>query len=436
MRLSHVDLPDTAFPHLTLVRQADVEEVLCSALQERGVQTDWGVEFRGLVPAEEGILRARLVSGERGPEEHLSRFLAGCDGQSSTVRGLIGATWRGAPYRVEAVLADVELSGPLDPGLLHVAVGRSGMAFLFALGEGATWRMLATRRAKPQPNAAFGQLGPRVPVEEVRRLIRESGIGAAVADVRWSARVPLQHRLAGSFGRSPIFLVGDAAHAHSPAGGQGMNNGILDAINLGWKLGLASSGDAHPELLDSYEVERRPAALQVLALTRIIFFGEASQHPAARLVRGSLLPHLAPILPLLLRRRRITAAAVRLLAQPFVRYPHSPISCHGSGGTAHWPRPGYRLPDEPAACEGRTTRLHELTATPGIHVLLEREASWQDTRAGIGTSPGRVHVHRLTSHRGTGILGVRPDGYVGFRGGDTDVGQLRDWLRLLGVTSV
>ncbi|MGN6443332.1 MAG: FAD-dependent oxidoreductase, partial [Arthrobacter sp.] len=119
-RLGHADLPDTAFPHLTLVRQADVEEVLWQALQDRGVAVDWGVEFIGLHryngggPAwqSRGQVHAEL-RGAGGLEQHLSHFLAGCDGQSSTVRGITGAQWRGGPYRVEAVLADLELAGPL-----------------------------------------------------------------------------------------------------------------------------------------------------------------------------------------------------------------------------------------------------------------------------------------------------------------------------------
>lgn len=450
-RLGHADLPDTAFPHLTLVRQADVEDVLWRALKARDVPVDWGVEFRGLAvsPGRDGALRAdlRLANGnfpggnglpagrfEGHLEQHDCRFLAGCDGQSSTVRGLVGAEWRGAPYRVEAVLADLELDGPLDPGLLHVAVGGAGLAFLFALGEGATWRMLATRTVDPQAAGPFGQLGPAVPAGEVAGLLQGSGLEATVRDVRWSARVRLQHRVASRFRSGNLFLAGDAAHAHSPAGGQGMNNGILDALNLGWKLGFASDGGTHPELLGSYDYERRLAARRVLALTHVIFFGEASPHPLARLLR-SVLPVSAPLLPVLLRRRRLTSAGIRLLAQPFVRYRNSAISVEGTPPTARWPSPGDRLPDGPAATGGHAARLHELTAAPGVHVLLEHDAG-RDAEAADLAFPGRkVHVHRLSSHPGRGIVAVRPDGHVGFRCGETDLYQLRVWLRLVGAVA-
>ncbi len=433
VRLGHVDLPDTAFPHLTLMRQADVEDVLRAALQARGVHVEWGVEFRGVssAPAEGRMVEAELNSAERGPEAHQARFIAGCDGQPSTVRGLIGSAWRGAPYPVEAILADVELSGDLEPGLLHVAVGASGLAFLFALGEGATWRMLATRPASPGPTAEFGQLGPSVPCEVLGKLLADSGLPETIDEVRWSAQVPLQHRVASRFRHGPLFIAGDAAHAHSPAGGQGMNNGILDAVNLGWKLGFASHREDSSELLASYEAERRPAAREVLALTHLLFFGEASPHPVARLARSRILPHTAAILPALLRQKRIPASAVRLLAQPFVRYRRSPISRDGTPSAPRWPHPGDRLPDQPVIADGHATRLHELTAEPGVHILLERDAALDVPVSQLSGLDGAVHSHRLSSHPGRAVVAVRPDGYVGFRCGAADVDQLRDWLRLV-----
>jgi 2-polyprenyl-6-methoxyphenol hydroxylase-like FAD-dependent oxidoreductase len=435
--LGHVDLPDTAFPHLTLVRQADVEDVLWRALEARGVSVEWGVEFLDVrTGAPATPVRSRLRSADGTVAPHTSRFLAGCDGQSSTVRGLVGAEWRGAAYRVEAVLADVELGTALEPGLLHVAVGSAGLTFLFALGEGATWRLLATRRVMGghAPGTAFGQPGEHVPPDEVRGLVEASGLGAGVEEVRWSARVPLQRRVARPFGRGALFLAGDAAHAHSPAGGQGMNNGILDAVNLGWKLGCAATGSAGDGLLDSYDQERRRAAHEVLALTRLIFFAEASPGPAGRLLRSTLLPLAAPIVPALLRHRRVTAAAVRLLSQPYVRYRHSAISRDVAPRAGRWPHPGDRLPDRSVLVDGRSIRLHELTAVPGIHVLLERDARWEPRRdpdPASGRAP-LVHAHRLAGLPGRAAVAVRPDGHIGFRCGEVDH-RLDDWLALVGV---
>lgn len=415
------DMPDTAFPHLTLVRQTDVEEVLAAALQDRGVAVERGVELVDVTAEGRAVLRR-----DAGVEPAECRFVAGCDGQASTVRSLAGIGWRGAPYSEEVVLADVELDGDLDPGVLHAVPGRDGLVFVFALGEGASWRLLATR-PRTGDDLAFGQPGPPVPLRHVQRLLRDAGLPACVSELRWSARVPLQHRLATAFRDGRLFLAGDAAHAHSPAGAQGMNTGIQDGVNLGWKLAFAARADLDGPLLASYELERRPAARLVLAMTHLIFFAEASRHPVARFLRGTLVPLGAPAAPLLLGRRRLVAEGMRTLGQMRLGYRRSPLSSDGSP-TGHGPRPGDRLPDEAVVCGGTTVRLHELTATPGVHVLLSRDADLGPQSLGPW-----VFVHRLTDRPGTGVLAVRPDGVVGFRCGAADPAQLGRWLDLVGA---
>jgi 2-polyprenyl-6-methoxyphenol hydroxylase-like FAD-dependent oxidoreductase len=427
-RLGDVALTDTPYPHLTLVRQADVEEVLTGALVQRGVSVERGVELVGAFPREERVHAVLRADG--GTVDAEARHLVGCDGPDSVVRRAIGTTWDGAPYAVEVVLADIELDGDLSPGVLHVAAGRAGLVFLFALGEQATWRVLATRPAIGG-DAPYGRPAGPVPTPVVQRLLDEAGLGAGGAGGRieampWSARVPLQHRLAGSFRRGRLYLAGDAAHMHSPAAAQGMNTGILDAVNLGWKLAWADP-DADPELLDSYDLERRPAAARVLTLTHLVFFAEASTHPLPALLRGTMLPLVSPVLPGLLRQPHLMAAVVALLSQRWVRYRRSPLAAGSPPGPG--PRPGDRLADRDVRSAGRSVRLHDLTASPGVHLLLHRdEPAAPDVRA------DRVSVHRVDSWPGRGIVAVRPDGYVGYRrdgGGDPD--GLAAWLDRAGA---
>ena len=337
----------------------------------------------------------------------------------------MGAGWHGGPYREEVVLADAELAGPLAPGVLHVAAGRGGLVFVFALGEGATWRILATRPSRGG-DVPFGQPGPPVAASELQQILDAGGLGVTLSELRWSAQVRLQHRLASSFRRGPLFLAGDAAHTHSPAAAQGMNTGILDAVNLGWKLAFASDGADHPELLDSYEQERRPVARQVLALTHVVFFAEASTNPVAAFLRGTLVPRVAPAVPVLLRQRLLLAEVVRLLSQGWVRYRSSPLSVDGARGGAG-PHPGDRLPDSDVVSGGHRLRLHELTAQPGVHVLLQRDAECPGDLAGRR----HVSVHRIDSWLGSGLLAVRPDGHVGFRTGEATDRQLDAWLDLV-----
>jgi 2-polyprenyl-6-methoxyphenol hydroxylase-like FAD-dependent oxidoreductase len=235
VRLADLDLPDTAFPRLTLVRQQDVETVLIRALADRGIDVEWGVELSALV---NGVAEVRTVLQTTPRTETLEcEFVAGCDGPESTVRRSAGIGWSGGPYREEIVLADMDLDADLAADAGHVVVAPRGVLLLFALGERATWRLLASRAAG-RDHLAFGQPGPSVCAAELQAQLDEAGFDARITRLAWSARYPLQHRLAGCFRLGRLFLVGDAAHAYSPATGQGMNTGIQDALNLGWKFGL------------------------------------------------------------------------------------------------------------------------------------------------------------------------------------------------------
>jgi hypothetical protein len=208
-----------------------------------------------------------------------------------------------------------------------------------------------------------------------------------------------------------------------------MNTGIQDALNLGWKLAFAAATTAHAALLDSYDRERRPVARQVLALTHLAFWAEASTGPLPSFLRGVLAPLGAPAVPALMGRRRLVAEGVRVLSQLRVAYRDSPLSMEGTPRLPAGPRVGQRLPDATVTSSGRQVRLHELLARPGVNVLLHRDANPLEHLA-LGP---HVTVHRLTSTPGTGLVAVRPDGYVGFRCRIADVPQLRAWLARIGA---
>jgi 2-polyprenyl-6-methoxyphenol hydroxylase-like FAD-dependent oxidoreductase len=424
--LADLGLPDTAFPHLSLIRQIDVERVLAEALADRGVEVERGTELAAVRDGPAGV-QAVLRSPARS-EETLFAFVAGCDGPASTVRAQARIEWPGRAYSVEVVLADAELEGDLAGDAARVAVGRHGVAFAFRLGERATWRLLASRAAGAGLSPP-GQLGPAVPVAEVQALMDDAGLGAKIAGLAWSSRVRLQRRVADGFRRGRLFLAGDAAHAYSPATGQGMNAGIQDAVNLGWKLAFAAGRATDGRLLDSYDRERRPVARQVLAMTNAAFWAEASQGPVPSALRSRLAPFTAPLVPVVAGRRHLVAGAVRLVSQLGMGYRHSPLSLEGTPRRRGGPRAGDRLPDQLVTSAGQTIRLHELLAQPGVHILLDRDA---DPPGPLPPGP-LVSVHRLTSSPGRGLIAVRPDGYVGFRGQTTDIRQLASWLAWLGA---
>ena len=339
--LAGLALPDTAFPHLSLIRQTDVERVLAQALADRGVQVERDTELARVRDGSDGV-RAVLRS-PAGTEEVLSGFVAGCDGPASTVRAQAGIGWPGRRYPVEVILADAELEGDLADDAACVVAGRRGLLFLFRLGEQAPWRLLATRPAGSDPLPP-GQFGPAVPAAELQALMDEAGLDVQLTWLAWSSRIGLQHRVAGRFCHGRLFLAGDAAHAYSPATGQGMNAAIQDAANLGWKLAFAAARPSRGPLLDSYDAERRPVARQVLAMTHLAFWAEASTGPVASAFRGRLVPLAAPVVPALTRRRRLVAEGIRLLSQLRVSYRDSPCPWKGHHAGVAGPAPETGCP--------------------------------------------------------------------------------------------
>jgi 2-polyprenyl-6-methoxyphenol hydroxylase-like FAD-dependent oxidoreductase len=420
-------LPDTAFPHLSLIRQMDVERVLAQALADRGVEVQRGTEL-AVVREEPGGVRVVLRS-PAGTEEAWFSFAAGCDGPASTVRAQAGLGWAGRPYPVEIVLADAELDGDLAGDAAQVVAGRAGLLFAFRLGERATWRLLGTRPATSE-RLAPGSFGPPVSATELQALIDAAGLDARLTSLVWSARVGVQRRVAGRFRRGRLFLAGDAAHAYSPATGQGMNAAIQDAANLGWKLAFAAARPDDGPLLGSYDRERRPVARQVLAMTNLAFWAEAGTGPVSSTFRARLAPLAAPLVPALASQPSLVAAGIRLVSQLDVSYRGSPLSVEGTPRRRGGPRAGDRLPDRLVTAAGRDIRLHDLLARPGVHILLDRDANRPEDLV-----PGRfVHIHRLTSVPGRGLVAVRPDGYVGFRSGIAEVRQLAAWLARIEAT--
>ncbi|GAA4783125.1 FAD-dependent oxidoreductase [Actinomycetospora chlora] len=421
VRLDELAVGDRPVDRPWLIRQQDVEDVLARALVRDGVRVERGTSLEDLASERPGA--CALLRHRGGAERVAVRWVAGCDGAESTVRTLAGIPVASRAYRQQVLLADVDLvpepGGHLEPGAAHVTAARRGLLFVFALGEHAPWRVLATR-----DGADPGLEGPP-DRDELQQVLDASGFRVRVERVAWSDRLRLTRRLARHYRRGPVLLAGDAAHSHSPAAAQGMNLGLQDAAALGWRLALAGSATEPEVLLGSYEDERRPVARASIALTDLVFWAESSPGGAAGLLRGVVAPLAAPLVPAVLRRRALTAPARRLLAGLGVDHRGSALSVDDLPRHRGF-RPGDRLPDAPVLADRGPVRLHDLTARPGVHVLLARNARGLPYPVGP-----RVHVHRLRDRPGTTIIAVRPDGYIGHRG--TDPAHLEDWLAAVGA---
>jgi hypothetical protein len=250
----------------------------------------------------------------------------------------------------------------------------------------------------------------------------------------WTTEQVLRRGQAARYRLGRVVLAGDAAHLHSPAGAQGMNTGIQDAANLGWKLALRCRGLADDALLDSYEIERWPVARWVRRLTDLAFIGEAANLAPVAWLRASLARLGLPLLD----GRRVPALALRVVGGLVTRYRHSPVVRGGEPRLRRGPRPGDRLPDAPVLVDGDRQWLHQTLVPPGLHLLCCGEGRWDQPRLDrlARQYHDAVHVHRLRKRPGRQVIEdpdgqalkrlgvttaavylVRPDGYVAFRSG-------------------
>jgi len=492
--LFDIGLGDSAYPFLLFLSQAETERILTERLAAGGVRVERGTELVGFDAGQEATGKeatgqgamgkeatgkrgaGRQVAGEEAAdgggagdgavvcrlrhadgrvEEVAARFVVGCDGAHSAVRSGAGVEFVGRAYPQTFVLADVEADG-LEPGAVHMFMTLRGILFFFPLGTPATWRMLSMRpEARTGPaettagpgaerpggaraGAAGGVSDGSLTLAEAQAIVDSHATRPVrLHDPVWLTTFRLHCRRAKHYRVGRVFLAGDAAHIHSPAGGQGMNVGIQDSVNLGWKLAMVCAGVAPPDILDSYEVEREPVGREVLRFTDRAFAAATSTNPVVRLIRATLVPR---VLPVLLAARPVRATAFRVVSELGITYRDSPLSVDAAGTGRDGPRAGDRLPDGPVRKDGAPSTLHAALAAPGWHELVASPGQlrvrriWPAPAGEVSlTDPdGQVSSRLgLTSQREMRFL-LRPDGHIGYRGPATDdaaaAAYLRTWL--------
>jgi hypothetical protein len=378
----------------------------------------------------------------------------GCDGAHSTVRTGAGIPFEGGAYPQQFALGDVEADGALVPDAINAfALGR-GMAMFFPLGKPTTWRVMAMEGESPRPSRtdtgedisthdlSLAELQAMVD-DPTRKTVR-------LRDPAWLTRFRLHHRQAVRYREGRIFLAGDAAHIHSPVGAQGMNTGMQDAWNLGWKLGMVTRGFASDRLLDSYHAERWPVGRTLLHATDRLFgtFARSvSGSPFVRFVRRLMVRWVvAPALS----RPRLRAVAFHFVSQLGVRYRSSPAVTEASPRLRQGPQAGDRLPDARVQRVGGATFLQQELSQPRMQLLLCGPVQAWDAdcvKRLVDQFPDQLGVAHLTSEDAADalidvhdealpLLGVdstaqyvvRPDGHVGFRCGGTDLTGASEYL--------
>jgi 2-polyprenyl-6-methoxyphenol hydroxylase-like FAD-dependent oxidoreductase len=430
-------LPGTAFPGPLCVPQPVVEELLRARLGELGGAVEWGTE---LVEAQRSgdSFQVRLRSGA-GDERIEVRRLVGADGTHSRVREALGIGYRGRTYERTFLLGDGRLTGPAPADQAQYHLHPDGVLVVVPLpggGHRVFFDVAADQRDDPPDSAELqGLLDARGPA------------GVRIAETWWTSRFRVHARLADRFRDGDAFLAGDAAHCHGPAGGQGLNTGVQDGYDLGWKLASVVRG-APERLLDSYAAERRPASARAVRgadqQTRLWM----TRAPVARWARDLVMRRL-------FRSAVPEKKLIPQLAQLDLDHSGSPAVADlagPAGGSA--PAAGRRMPD--AAVTGGAT-LHDYLAAGRYVVLVAggdpaaetvaAAARWTTGR-GVrdvvdvlwlrppnATAPGpagadlvtEVAPERFTGGGAWAAL-IRPDGVVAVRAGLDGLGEILDRL--------
>jgi 2-polyprenyl-6-methoxyphenol hydroxylase-like FAD-dependent oxidoreductase len=395
----------TAYSFFEIFPQDEHERLLIARLKDMGVAVERQTELLNFTDDRGGVVaRLRTPDGDERCETH---FIAGCDGARSLVRETMRTGFPGGTYRQIFYVADVRGTGPAFNGELHIDLDEADFLAVFPLaGEGRA-RLIGTVRDERADRA------DTMTFEDVSGRAMEN-LKVEVDAVNWFSTYHVHHRVTDHFRKGHAFLLGDAAHIHSPAGGQGMNTGIGDAINLAWKLAAVVSGRAADRLLDSYESERIGFARRLVATTDRAFSLATAEGGFADLLRTRIVPFLLPkIVDFSFAREYL----FRTVSQITLNYRDSPLS-EGSAGDVHG---GDRLP---WVCVDGKDNFEPLSAGNWqIHVYGAADAAlsaWCRKR--------RVGLHQFAwnaAHDEAGLARnaaylLRPDTYVAVAGGTAD----------------
>jgi 2-polyprenyl-6-methoxyphenol hydroxylase-like FAD-dependent oxidoreductase len=420
---------ETPYPFILVLGQDDNERIMGDKLRELGVSVQWNTELVALAQ-ESGTVTATLKLPDGTKRELVAAWVGGCDGAHSAVRELSGITFPGAPYEHVFFVADVEMTGSMVPDEVNVYLWRAGFHLLFPMRGKDHWRVVGIlpHELRDKRDATFDDVIPS--------LRHEAGAGLSFKACTWFSTYRIHHRSASRFRDRRCFLLGDAAHIHSPVGAQGMNTGLQDAYNLAWKLALVVKGKADAALLESYGEERVPVARRLLNTTDRAFRLIVSDSRLAGLFRTEI---LARIVAFAMSRERIQRLAFRTVSQIGIHYRNSGLSKSLQGLPKSAPRAGDRFPWLRLKLEpsGPVEDLFEKLDDLQFNLIVIGQPSPAEGQLDLG---GLLRVHTIPAGpindaelaraqipRPAFYL-VRQDGYVGLCGARLDAAVVKGYM--------
>jgi 2-polyprenyl-6-methoxyphenol hydroxylase-like FAD-dependent oxidoreductase len=386
------------YPYPLLFAQDEHELLLIERLAEYGVHVERERELVGFDQSADRV-QARVRDAAGSEERCEAGYLAGCDGSHSAVRAGLGIGFPGGTYEHLFYVADIKGSGPTMNGELNVDLEGTDFLAVFPLRGRGRARLVGIVRETEASNHELSWNDISMAVLDQMQI--------DVDEVNWFSTYHVHHRVAAHFRQGRAFLLGDAAHVHSPVGGQGMNTGIGDAVNLAWKLAAVVHQRMHPSVLDSYEPERIAFARRLVETTDRAFTSVTSRSALARFVRLTVVP---AVLPRLVAFPAVRRMMFRTVSQTAINYRGSSLSA-GKAGDVHG---GDRLPwvkgdadaDNFAPLESLDWQVHVYgEGTSALQALCSQR------KLALHIFPWRPEI-AATGLRRDAIYLVRPDGYV------------------------
>jgi 2-polyprenyl-6-methoxyphenol hydroxylase-like FAD-dependent oxidoreductase len=426
--LIHADFTKipSRYNFVLFLAQTQTERILREGLEAQGAAVEWGVKMTAFGQNPSGVT-VTLEHSDGQLEEVTAAYVIDAEGAHSIIRNTLGLQFKGKTLEETFVLGDVQIDGNLSNENFHIFSSEDGLLALFPMG-GNHFRVVAD---KP---SGISEQTEKPTLEDLQAFYdQRSHVSAKLLDLTWSSFFHINSRMVASLRAGRIFLAGDAAHIHSPAGAQGMNTGIQDAINLGWKLAFVLQGKAPESLLDTYGEDRLPVMRSILSRTE----GLTNALGGPSVLRSFFL-HLTPWIA---NAEFVQEAATSHISQIALNYRSSLLSedHFGDGSLVA----GDRIPDLTVliAGTGEQQRLFTLLNASRFTLLLANFADTAAVRARFfgASSPWQelVDVVEIAPPEGdaretfTASFGakpsitlVRPDAYIGFRGGESSAEAL------------
>jgi 2-polyprenyl-6-methoxyphenol hydroxylase-like FAD-dependent oxidoreductase len=417
------------YPFVLMLGQDDNELIMGEKLRDYGVAVEWSTELVGIDQHSDHV-DATLKLSDGTTRNVKAAWVAGCDGSRSPVRELSGIKFPGAPYEHTFFVADTEAIGSMKAGELNVYLWKDGFHLFFPMRGKDGWRVIGVlpKHLRQRDDLTFEDVVPAIQ--------QEAGTNLRFKACHWFSTYRIYHRAAERFRDRRCFLLGDAAHIHSPAGAQGMNTGLQDAYNLAWKLALVVQGRADAALLNTYEQERIPVAKRLLETTDRAFQLIVADGWLGSLFRTRILANVAAQA---MKFERVRQLAFRTIAQIGISYPTSSMSQALPGLPKDAPAAGDRFPWMRLKLEpsGATEDLFKHLDDMKFNLLMIGQRVNPETLGDVGDL---LRIHAIAADPANAaelarakvpqpsFYLLRPDGHVGICGTSFDAAAIKRYL--------